>query len=128
MNQMRKSIFAIFISLLTLSAAYAAPKGVKENSPPQYSITAPIDISVDAAVMFTLANVQINVVNLSAEDMAGVEITQKYASHITDVDINPLYRSVQISVTDKKIHYPNNEKGLEGFTKLYYKPDPVPNK
>lgn len=110
-----------------LSAAYAAPKGVKENSPPGYSITAPTALlAVDIMVM--MENVDLPFINLSAEDMAGVEITQEYASHITDVDINPLYRWHGISVTDKTFYYLQNGNRTEGYIKNYDKPDPVPNK
>lgn len=125
---MRKSIFAIFISLLVLSAAYAAPIGVKENSPPKYELTAPTVLPVVDLVMINLEEVQLPLINLSAEDMAGVEIAQEYASHITDVDINPLYRWHGISVTDKTYHYLQNDNRTEGYIKNYDKPDPVPNK
>jgi len=125
---MRKSIFAIFISLLIISAGNAAPIGVKENSPPKYELTAPTVLPVVDLVMINLEEVQLPLINLSAEDMAVVEITQEYASHATDVDINPLYRRCNISVTDKTNHYLKNEGRLQGYIKLYEKPDPVPNK
>ena len=125
---MRKSIFLICTSLLIISAAHAAPIGVKEKSPPQYEVTAPATLFVDEVFTITLQEVQLPLINLSAEDMAGVEITQEYASHITDVDINPLYRIRHISGTDKTKYSLINEGRLEGYVKLYDKPDPVPNK
>lgn len=127
----QKSILSIAL-LLIVSAAFASPAGVKENSPPAVNemlMPAPEAIQiVELTPMFTLDEVVINQENPVAEVSAVYASTPEYASHISDVAFAPLYRW-EANITTSQTSVENHLKYSAGkLLQLYRKPEAIPRK